>query len=134
MKYIDLKQQQQERVNNFEGLFFAFSDKQMSEGLARYGISEEEATEKVSSLGMGGFILKEKRSEFYALLEQFEVELAALKQDHERLLEALSYELANHEYCITGDLEPALMALDLQPDDVPKDVLEKAIEQQQGGW
>ena len=40
MKYSQLKDTQQAAFNNFEGIIFAFSNKQLDDGLAKLGASK----------------------------------------------------------------------------------------------
>jgi hypothetical protein len=63
---------------------------------------------------------------FKKLLAQNNKEMEELKKDNKSLLKAIVYELNNHEYCYTGDVEPALSALNLKIEDVPSDILKKA--------
>lgn len=55
----ELKKRHQDEVNNFKGLFFAFSDKQLREGLVRVGLNETD-TDKIVSIGAGGFVRKDR--------------------------------------------------------------------------
>ena len=50
-----------------------------------------------------------------------------LKKDEKELINAIAYELNNHEYGYTGDIEPALEALGLTKDEVNTDIIKKAI-------
>ena len=59
----ELKKRHQDEVNNFEGLFFAFSDKQLREGLVRVGL-EETDVKKIVSIGAGGFLRKDVSDSF----------------------------------------------------------------------
>ena len=77
MKYSELKNTQQAAFNNFEGIVFAFSNKQLEEAL----------------------------------------------KDESFLQDALTYELCNHEYCITGNTRDALAALDLTSEEIPGHVM-----------
>ena len=123
--YNDIKQANQERVNNFEGLFFAFSNTQLGEGLAKFGLTMED-TNQIVSIGAGGYLLKTRVKAFTEMMGQNERDLKNLRKEKKLLLDALVYELRNHEYCITGDMTDALAALGLKFEDVPSDILKKA--------
>ena len=123
--YNDIKQANQERVNNFEGLFFAFSNTQLGEGLAKFGLTMED-TNQIVSIGAGGYLLKTRVKAFTEMMGQNERDLKNLRKEKKLLLDALVYELRNHEYCITGDMTDALDALGLKFEDVPSDILKKA--------
>lgn len=118
--YYALKQQHQEEVNNFP-MVFAFSDKQFEEAMEKLGLTVED-TDKIYSIGAGGYIrktdsdaLKEMRS------RQDEAMSEAIRNDTTGdgfIFDMFSYELANHEYGYTGDIEPTLDALGLTIDEV----------------
>ena len=60
------------------------------------------------------------------MLQKASDELDAILNDKKQLLDALSYELMNHEYCITYDTSDALDALGLKESDIDADVMRKA--------
>jgi hypothetical protein len=128
MKYIELKKLTEDRLNSFEGLFFAFSDKQLKEAMANHGLDadKKEDIKKIVSIGHGGYLLRSVREDFHAIMKQNEVDLERFLSDESNLIEALVYELGNHEYCITYDSEPAIEALGLEVGQVPRHVLRAA--------
>jgi len=123
--YQEQKTRQAEELNKFEGLFFAFSNKQLKEGLEKIGLAEGD-TDKIYSLGAGGYILKEKSKEFNDMFKRHAEEKKERKQDEKYLLEALAYELNNHEYCVTYDVTEALDALGWSVDSIDPKILKKA--------
>ena len=126
--YPQQKQRHSDEFGKLKGLFFAFSNKQMEEGLQRIGLAPgKESYPLITSIGAGGYILKESVKELEALIERQSAERASLRKDRKRLLDALIYELNNHEYCYTGDPTEALAALDLTRETVPQDILKEAI-------
>ena len=119
--YAEMKARHQERVNALP-LMFAFSNKQFEEGMARWGLTPSD-TDKIYKLGgTGGFYRREDSSLIFTTLEENEIEMqAAIRNDLDGsgfIKDMFQYELANHEYCITFDLEPTLAALGLSADDV----------------
>lgn len=57
-----------------------------------------------------------------AMLDRHSQEMdEAIKSDDDFVYRMFVYELCNHEYCITYDLEPTLCACGLDEDDVLKD-------------
>lgn len=120
-KYLTLKNKQQQEVNDFP-MFFAFSDKQFEEGMKRFGFNVTD-TNKIYKLGStGGFY---RRTDAQALRDMFnrhtqETE-EAISTDDDFVYNMFLYELGNHEYCITYDLEPTLAACGLDEDDVLQD-------------
>jgi hypothetical protein len=131
-KYLELKNKHQQEVNDFP-MFFAFSDKQFEEGMKRFGLKPTE-TDKIYKLsGTGGFY---RRTDAQALRDMFsrhsQEMTDAISKDDEFVYNMFLYELANHEYCITYDLEPTLCACGLDEDEVSRDerllgLLKKAI-------
>ena len=123
-KYAEMKKRHQERVNALP-LMFAFSQKQFKEGMERWGLTEND-TDKIYKLGStSGFYQRKDSTLIFSTFEQNEDEMTeAILADQDGtgfIRDMFLYELANHEYCITYDLEPTLEALNLSEDDVLND-------------
>jgi hypothetical protein len=110
MTYQELKERQQGEINAFP-LLFAFNNKQLQEGCDRLGVVEPET--ELYSIGAGGYVRRADSERFHALVDRLDEELQAAIKDPAFLLDALIYELENHEYCYTGNPAPALNALGL---------------------
>jgi len=119
MTYSQLKDTQQAAFNNFEGIIFAFTNKQLDEGLAKLGASKSD----IIQCNAGMFILKSKEAALDTLLETSNKEMKEALKDETFLQDALIYELCNHEYCITGNTRGALAALDLTSEEIPGHVM-----------
>lgn len=124
--YTDLKARQGKELNDFEGMFFAFSDKQFEEGMEKVGLNPKD-TDKICSLGAGGYILKDRSADFSAMFKRQAEEKKQRNKEEKFLIESIAYELANHEYCITCDVTDALEALGLDRAELEPKVLKKAI-------
>jgi hypothetical protein len=124
--YQELKARQQKEVDGFEGIFFAFNNKQFSEGMEKIGLTENQKDKIYSLGGTGGFILKERSKALHEMLDRHSVELKQNRKDRKFLLEALTYELKNHEYCITHSVTEALDSLGLEIKDVDGEILKQA--------
>lgn len=124
--YREMKKQHQEELNKFEGIFWAFDNRQFAEGMAKIGLKPEE-TKQILSIGRGGYMLKTRFADFDEMLARHKAEMKQMRKDSKILLEALVIELKNHEYCITYDTKDALNALNLTADQVDKKLLSKAI-------
>lgn len=115
MKYIDLKQKHQQEVNEFP-FGFAFNNKQFKEMMENFGLKETD-TDKIYSIGAGGYIRKTDSEAMEKMFErhrqEMQDEINKDKKGTDFVYEMFRYELANHEYCITYDLEPTLNALGL---------------------
>ncbi|MGN0960756.1 MAG: hypothetical protein ACI4PF_00990 [Christensenellales bacterium] len=120
MKYLELKQKQQKEINDFP-FGFAFSNEQFKEMMEKFGLSEND-TDKIYSIGAGGYI---KKTDADAMHEMFKRHRQEIEEEIEKdktgtgfIYEMFKYELSNHEYCITYDLEPTLDALGLTLDEI----------------
>lgn len=119
--YAEMKARQQKRVNALP-LKFAFSMQQFREMMEGWGLTEND-TDKIYKMGgSGGFYRREDSKLIFGTFEQNEREMqeaiAADKDGSGFIKDMFRYELANHEYCITYDLEPTLDALGLTVDEV----------------
>lgn len=123
--YSVLKQKQQEEVNKFP-MAFAFNREQFRQAMEKLGFSTEtkDYEGNVVSIGLGGYIRKDDTEALHALFDKHENELAeAIENDPTGdgfIYDMFSYELANHEYCVTYDTEPTLRALGLSFEDIIK--------------
>lgn len=119
--YRELRDRQQKEVNDFP-MFFAFNDKQFEEGMRKLGL-EPTDTDKIYKLGnTGGFYRKTdspKLNEMFTRhTDEMEKAIAEDKDGTGFIYDMFSYELANHEYCITYDEEPTLDACGLTIEEV----------------
>ena len=135
--YLELRERQQQEINTLP-IRWAFSNDQFRQVLKDFELTEDNMNLLVRIPG-GGFMLK---TETYLLHEMYK------RHDQERqqaidadktgdgfCFEMLEYELGNHEYIITGDLEPAMDALGLSLEDFKKseklqNAMRKAIKAQ----
>lgn len=124
--YAEMKKRHQEEVNNFKGMFFAFSNDQFKEGLEKVNHKEGE---KVVSIGAGGYIRKDRVEAFKAMLNRHKLAKKDLRRNEKTIVEGLVYELANHEYVITMDPQEAVEALGYTMETIPVKLLERAIKQ-----
>ena len=120
MKYLELKQKQQKEVNDFP-FGFAFSNQQFKEMMEKFGLSEND-TDKIYSIGAGGYIRKSDADAMHEMFTRHEKERQqAIENDKDSsgyIYEMFRYELSNHEYCVTYDIEPTLDALGLTLDKI----------------
>ncbi|MCL2672608.1 MAG: hypothetical protein FWF10_11335 [Clostridiales bacterium] len=80
-------------------------------------------TTKAFRLGStGGYIRKCDGDAFAALLDRHDAEFSSAIEEDETgsgyCYEMFRYELANHEFCVTYDLDPTLKALGLTLEDI----------------
>lgn len=134
--YLDLKIKHQNEVNDFP-LGFAFSETQFEEMMvARFGLKPED-TDKIYSIGNGGYVRKADADAMHEMFERHaqEREVAIRENKDDYLYHMFDYELANHEYSYTGDLTDTLDALGLTIEDVSThpqmdDALKRAVKHQ----
>ena len=120
-KYMELKNKIQKEVDEFP-MGFAFSNEQFEKMKEELGVKEDS---ELLSIGAGGFIRKTDKEAFNELFnnkaKRIDEAIAEDKTGEGFIKDMFLYELANHEYCITYDLEDTLYALDLTYDEVMND-------------
>ena len=124
--YTELKARQAKELNDFEGIFFAFNNKQFKEGMEKIGLTIEDKNQ-IYSLGAGGYIRKDRSKTFSAMFKRHAEEKNNRKKEEKFLFESLTYELRNHEFCITYDPSDALNALGYNKDDIDPKILKNAM-------
>ncbi len=97
MKYLDYKKAKETEINDLP-IKWAFGMKQFREMMAEWGLTEND-TDKIFSLGAGGYFLKEDEPIIKAYFTKSS-ELPKLMRDKEFAIEAFTYEMQNHEYQI----------------------------------
>lgn len=97
-----------------ENAFFAFDEKQFKEGLDELHVTEKD----IVRAGYGMFVLKDKIDGLHQLSEKSDREMKEGMKDRDFVYDMFRSELANHEYCITGDYTETLDALNLTMDEV----------------
>lgn len=120
--YKQMKDRHQSEVNALP-LAFAFSRDRYREKLAEWGITEEEAEAgAVVGIGNGGFIRASDRDLVISTFERIaDEEAAAIAADQDGtgyIYQMFLYELNNHEYSYTGDIDETLDALHISNKDL----------------
>lgn len=124
--YQQQKSRHEKEFGEFESIFFAFNNEQFKEGCEKLKVSPEN---KLVSIGMGGYVLKNNLPEFMALMKRHKKERKELQKNEKKLINAIVYELWNHEYCITGDPSDALDVLDMKRSDISDDLWKKIMKE-----
>ncbi|MBR2215997.1 MAG: hypothetical protein IJ849_09595 [Selenomonadaceae bacterium] len=115
--YIAFRRRQQKEFESFP-CFYAFSDGQLEDGMRKLGVADTDELYR----GVGGMYYRKTDSvKLMELITKLDEELKAAFADDNFLFDALTTELANHEYCITYDAEEALDALGLSEAEVTGD-------------
>ena len=135
-QYQILKDRQQKEFNAFP-MGAAFSQQQFTEMMAKWDLLPTD-TDEILHIGGGCYIRKTDREAFHKLVDRLDREkqeaIAADTTGDGIIKDMFLYELANHEYCITYDLEDTLNAVGLTVDEINADKrllrgLEKALTQ-----
>jgi hypothetical protein len=108
MTYSELKAQQQKAINDFP-IFFAFNNEQLETGLKKLNTTKEE----IRSIGSGGFVRKTDQEALVKLSMEQHNAINNAMLDDDFLISAITYELGNHEFCITYDPTDTIEALGL---------------------
>jgi len=120
MNYLELKNSHAEELNNFPNAF-AFSKSQFDEAMVNLGLTPSD-TDKVCTVFGGGIIKKTDSKALNELFNRHHSERkGAMKSSDDYLVEMFSYELANHEYGYTMELDSTLEALSLTIEEVNAD-------------
>ena len=118
--YDEMKKRHSEEYNKFP-IKFAFSDKQFKEGMKELGLTEND-TDKIVSIGYGGFIRKTDVKAFNEMNKRHrEEEKQAIINDKTGegyIKDMFESELANHEYSYTYDLTDTLQAIGLSMEEI----------------
>lgn len=121
--YKQLKDKHQKEMDAF-ALGAAFSNDQFAKMMQGWGLTVDD-TDKICSIGGGCFIRKSDKEAFFNMLKRFKDEtnaaIAADKTGDGFIYDMFYYELANHEYCITYELDETLDALGLTVEQVNAD-------------
>lgn len=92
-------------------------EKQFDEMMGKWGLDPEKDLDKIYRIPGGGFIQKKDHKHFHEVLDRHNAEMEAAKTADEDgtgfLYQMFLYELDNHEYGYTGDLEDTLDCLGL---------------------
>ena len=122
-QYSVLRARQQKEIDAFP-FMFAFNQKQFDEGMIRLGLQPTD-TDKIYSIGAGGYIRKTDSAALHEMLDRHSAEMqAAIDADETGegfVRDMFLYELDNHEFSYTRDLEPTLDALGLTMEQVAGD-------------
>lgn len=123
-KYQDMRSRQQQEFNALP-LGFAFSQKQFEEMMRGWGLDPERDLKKIWSIGAGGYIQKKDEKLLHQTNSRHEQEIAAAIEADTTgkgfIYQMFHYELENHEYGYTGEVDDTLGALGYTLEEVLSD-------------
>jgi len=121
--YQEMKKRHEKEMESFP-MEFAFSNDQLQKALNNLGATKNE----VVAVGAGSIIRKKDKGDLINLLKRHDDELNEAMKNETFADKALRYELANHEYIISGDPSEALDVLGLSLEEVQQSpVLSQAL-------
>lgn len=115
--YKNIRERQEKEYNEFtkDKVFYAFTEKQFNEGLKKLNANKKELVQFIS----GGFIKKTDLKELLrGLSQEIEDYITLDKTGNEFIYQMFKYELRNHEYNITHDLEDTLKSLNITGEEI----------------
>ncbi len=119
-KYEEVKARHQKMVNDFP-LGFAFSNEQFKNMMEKWNL-EEKDTDKILSIGAGGFIRKTDLELYKKMWDEIRKENKNLieqdKTGEGYIKDMFVYELNNHEYSYTHNIFDTLEALNISEADI----------------
>ena len=122
--YLMLKEDHQKEVNAFP-LKFAFSNEQFEKAMAEWGLTPNDTDKIYQFTGTGGFYLRTDAERLHEMFNRHEKEMqnaiAADRTGEGFIFDMFNYELSNHEYVITHDVQDALDALGIDIEEVEKE-------------
>ena len=133
MKYRELKERQSKEINELP-IYWVFGEKSKKDLMEKLEIKDDkDFMEKVFTFGGGSIVLKKDKQLITDTFKRHENELKKSIEDDNFLQDAIEYELSNHEYICTCDVEPALSALGITWGEYIKggriyEITEKAVE------
>ncbi len=120
--YKQLVDRQHKEFNEQAQIKFAFNEKQFAEIMQEWDLDPETDLDKIYSMGAGGYIQRKDHAEFWALMDRHRKEKSdRIKADTTGdgfIYEMFLYELANHEFIVSGDTWETLDALNLTMEQV----------------
>jgi hypothetical protein len=123
--YSQMSQRHQKMVNDFP-IGFAFNSEQFEDAKKKLGVKNDN---ELYSIHGGGFIRQTDADKYIKMFLTISKETEEAMKDFEFAVQAFVYELNNHEYNYTGEVEDALHALNLTQEDIDKnEMLQKALE------
>lgn len=130
--YKQLKARHTKEINEFYGLFFAFDNETFYKRLADFGYSnakELNLKEIVVYIGAGGYLIKSKVQDWNDLYKKQDKELKEFKKHEKELIKGIVYEMFNHEFCITYDMQDALDCFSLKYSELDKNFIKKIMKE-----
>ena len=124
-RYEEQRFRHQNEFNAFP-IMYAFSNEQFDKGMIKLGLNPDD-TDKIYSIGEGGYIRKSDHQAFHKMLDKFkEEDNKAIVNDingNGFIKEMFLYELKNREYSYTRDsdtVSEVIEALGVTPEDIVK--------------
>lgn len=120
--YIEMRQRQQKEVNDFP-CFFAFSDEQFNKGMENLGLKPNDTAAICRGPIPAMFLKKDDAKSYIEMMKRLDKELReAIAADDGApggfICEIFRYELDNHEFAYTGEIEETIDSLGLSIEEI----------------
>ena len=124
--YRQMKERVQKKFNAFP-IGFAFSNQQFEDEMKRLNVK---SPKELCSIGAGGFIRKSDKKEYLDLIKWMKQEEEKFLKSEENILDAIIYEMGNHEYQFSYDDEEIQELFDIDWNDERNKKLYKKAKKQ----
>lgn len=123
-RYAELRNRQQAEFNALP-LGFAFSNEQFNRMMKGWGLDPEKDCDKIYRIPGGGFVQKKDHAHLHEVMNRHDKELqeaiAADTTGDGFVYDMFLYELRNHEFGYTGEIEDTLDALGYTSEEIEAD-------------
>lgn len=120
-KYEEMKNKHEKIVNAFP-MEFAFNSEQFEDGMKKLGLTKDDKDKIIFIGNTGGFFRKSDRDAYNKMWEEIDKEKQELIKNDKTgegfIKDMFEYELINHEYSYTYELDDTLNALGLTYEEV----------------
>lgn len=113
--YQDLRNWSQDQINEFPFIcIIAFSQEKFDKELEKHNVKAED----LIHIAGGMFIRKTDLQKYELMQDEINTAIENFKTDDDKLKEAIKYEMANHEFCITFNYKPVFDQLNVDADEL----------------
>jgi hypothetical protein len=113
--YTEFREKQEVEISNFP-ICWAFNEDQLKEAMLKLNVTDRK---ELATIGAGSVLLKNKVNDWYKLqFKQSEDLNKQLKESDDFAYCLFSYELRNHEFVYTNDLDDFLESIGLNSEKI----------------
>lgn len=120
MTWLELTRKHEKEMQEFP-LCWAFSKEQLEKAMKKLNVKNED---ELTTFGCGSIYRRTDADKLHNMFDNQRRERQEFLSKRENLIDALSYEMGNHEYCITFNKAEVLKACELK--EVDSDIWDNA--------